>query len=85
MRNVHLGTMVIALMCAFQNGCASARTIHWFEQPVESPLPNVNTVGERFGIMTSPIMARAVLWDVVTFPIQLAGGYYPYGDKLAPQ
>lgn len=80
-------TLAFVLLFLLASACATGHVVRWgeggpslFRQPGQGiPQAYAHTLGT---ILAAPV---AFVWDVATFPVQLAWGYYPYGSRLAPE
>lgn len=83
-RSASLASVLLLLL---SSSCATGHVLNWgegessiFRQPGQGiPEAYAHTLGT---ILAVPV---AVVWDVATFPVQLAWGYYPYGNTLTPE
>ena len=74
----------LALLCTMPlAGCSTTHLVRWaMDEPsvYHEPEGDVSR-GVLKGFVTFVGFPIAVVWDIGTFPFQLIGGAYPYGDS----
>lgn len=70
------------LMLAAPPSCATMNLLDGFDP---APTHDGSTLTPIVGCITATVaLLPAIVFDILTFPIQLAFGYYPYGSKCKP-
>ena len=87
-RQARCALMVAALMLPTLAGCATTNLASSLGVRLNSNGRHASVFGwKRLGngalfVAASPVV---VTWDVVTFPFQIFGGFFPYGCRLKPE